>query len=207
MKNQTLLTLALAMLLASAVHADQEMLAKSIADARAETARTADQLKATVGALNALTKQKKGDLRPAYNDYCAEVVKTEAASNSTKSRVKWMSGEGQQYFQSWQQTVNGISNDKLRKKSQKRLDSVQESYGKVQASLQQAADKFAPFLSDLSDVQKALASDITPGGIKAIRSTVRTANWDHQFVDQAVNSALKEMQKMEKALSPEVKQS
>ena len=114
-----------------------------------------------------------------------------------------MAGDGRKYFQDWQTTVNGIANQSLRKKSQKRLDAVQASYNKVEASLQSVGEKFRPFLSDLADIQKTLASDVTAGGVKAIKSTVRSANWNEQYVDSAVKAALKEMGKMEKALSSE----
>ena len=201
MKKQILFTIGLATLLVSATQANQEQLAKSITDTHVETRRTDTQLKATLSALNELTKQAKGDLRPAYNTYCSEVAKTDAAAGWTKTRVQWMAGDGRKYFQDWQATVNGIANESLRKKSQKRLDAVQASYNKVEASLQLAGEKFKPFLSDLADIQKALASDVTAGGVKAIKSTVRSANWNHQYVDAAIKSALKEMGKMEKALS------
>jgi hypothetical protein len=203
MKKQTLLIIGLVTLLASATQANQQQLARSITDARAETARTSDQLKATLSALNALTKQSKGDLHPAYNAFTSEVAKTETAAGWTRTRVQWMGSDGRRYFQDWQTTVNGIANESLRKKAQKRLNSVKGSYDKVEASLQQARDKFQPFLSDLADIQKTLAADVTPGGVKAIRSTVRSANWNHQSVNSAINSALKEMNKMEKALSSE----
>jgi DNA polymerase III delta prime subunit len=204
MKKQILLAIGLAALLASATQA-QEQLAKSIKEAHLETIRTDEQLKATLSALNALTKQTEGDLRPAYNTYCSEVAKTESAAGWTKTRVQWMASDGRKYFQDWQKTIDGISNEKLRKKSQKRFDAVKVSYDKVEASLQQAKEKFQPFLSDLGDIQKALVSDVTPGGVKAIKSTVSSANWDHKFVNQAIKSALKEMDKMEKSLSPEAK--
>lgn len=206
MKTRTLLTaLSLATLLVGAAQANQEQLARSIKDAHLETTRTSEQLKATLGALNGLTKQTKGDLRPAYNTYCAEVAKTDTAATGTRTRVQWMAGDGRKYFQDWQATVNGIANESLRKKAQKRLDAVRKSYDKVEASLQLAGEKFKPFLSDLGDIQKALATDVTAGGVKAIKSTVRSANWNHQYVDKAVQSALKEMGKMEKALSSEAK--
>jgi hypothetical protein len=205
MKKKLLLTLGLATLMASSTQANQEQLANSIKEAHVETTRTSDQLKATLASLNALTKQEKGDLRPAYTTYCAEVTKTEAAAAWTRTRVQWMAGDGRKYFQDWQATVNSIANESLRKKSQKRLDAVQKSYDKVEASLKLAGEKFAPFLSDLGDIQKALATDVTAGGVKAIKSTVKSANWNHQYVDKAVQSALKEMEKMEKALSPEAK--
>ena len=201
MKSKILMTLGLATLLASATQASQEQLASSIQDTRVETTRTSDQLKATLSALNALTAQKQGDLRPAYNTYCSEVAKTEAAAAWTRTRVTWMTGDGRKYFQDWQATVNGIANESLRKKAQKRLDAVQKSYDKVLASLQLAGEKFKPFLSDLGDTQKALATDVTAGGVKAIKSTVKSANWNHQYVDKAVQAALKEMGKMQKALS------
>ena len=205
MKKQTLFMIGLTALLASATQASQQQLAKSIQDAHLETTRTIEQLKSTLGALNELTAQKKGDLRPAYNAFCAEIPKTEAAAGQTRTRVQWMAGDGRKYFKDWQETINGIANESLRKKAQKRLDAVKTSYDKVEASLILASDKFKPFLSDLGDIQKALATDVTAGGVKAIKSTVRSANWNHQYVDKAIQSALKEMEKMETALSSEAK--
>ena len=205
MTKQALVTFGLVTLLASAAQANQQQLASSIKDVQIETRRTEAQLAATMGTLNALKKQTKGDLRPAYEAYCAEVSKTGSAAAWTKTRVQWMASDGRQYFTSWQSTINGIANESLRKKAQKRLDAVKESYDKVEKSFQEAAVKFKPFLSDLGDIQKSLATDITAGGVKAIKSTVKSANWNHNYVDKAVKSALKEMDKMRKALSTEAK--
>jgi len=205
MKKATLLVFSLACLLGPTSRADQQKLAESIGQAHMEMTKTSEQLKATLSALNALTGQKEGDLRPTYEAYCAEVKKTAAAADTTRSRVQWMAGDGRAYFKSWQATIDSISNEGLRKKAQKRLDSVKQSYGKVEALLQQAGDKFRPFLSDLMDIEKALAADVTAGGVKALKGTVKSANWNHQYVEKAINSALKETSKMEKALSPEAK--
>jgi hypothetical protein len=206
MNTRPLLTaLLLVTALAGAAHANQGQLASSIKDAHLETTRTSGQLKTTLEALNALTKQAKGDLRPTYDAYCGAVAKTDAAAAWTRTRLRWMGGDGRQYFRDWQNTVNAITNESLRKQAQKRLDSVRTSYDKVEVSLQLAGEKFKPFLSDLADVQKALATDVTAGGVKAIKSTVNSANWNHQFVDKAIKAALKEMVRMEKALSSEAR--
>ena len=205
MKKQTLLTLGLATLLATAAQATQEQLVASIKDTRVETVRTDEQLRATLSTLNALTTQTEGDLRPAYQAYCTQVTNTQSAATWTRARSQWMASDGRKYFQAWQTTINGIANESLRKKAQKRLNTVQTSYNKVEASLVLAGDKFKPFLSDLADIQKALATDITAGGVKAIRSTVKSANWNHQYVDKAIKDALKEMDKMEKALSSQAR--
>ncbi len=205
MKKKILLTIGLATLLAPATQASQEQLATSIRDARVETTRTAEQLKATVSALNALTSQKKGDLRPAYDAFCAEVAKTESAATTTAARVRWMDGDGKEYFKDWQSTITSIANESLRKKSQKRLETVRAGFDEVKTELKQASEKFKPFLSDLSDIQKTLAADVTAAGVKGVRSTVRSANTDHESVHDAINSALKEMDKLVKQLSREAK--
>jgi hypothetical protein len=205
MKKKILLTIGLATLVASATQASQEQLAKGIRDVQTETSKTSEQLKSTLSAINGLTTQKEGDLRPAYNTFCAEVTKTQQAAAATKTRVQWMNTAGRKYFEDWQTTVNSIANESLRKKAQKRLDGVQGNFDKVYGSLTVAAEKFNPFLSDLADIQKALASDVTAGGAKAIRGTVKTAIWNHQWVDKSITSALKGMDKMQKSLSSEAK--
>jgi len=205
MNKKFLLTIGLVTVLASATQASQQQLAASIRETHVETSRTAEQLKATLAAITAMTKQTKGDLRPAYKAYCEEVTKTEAAAAWTRTRVIWMAGDGRKYFQDWQATIDGISNASLKKKAQKRLDSVKASYDKVETSLKEAGEKFKPFLSDLSDITKALATDVTAGGVKAIKGTVSSANWNLQYVDKAAKAALKEMGKMEMALSTEAK--
>lgn len=205
MKHKSFLTLGLVTLLAVATQASQDQLAASIKDARVEATRAADQLKSTLNTLNALTKQKEGDLRTAYNTFAANVPKTEASAAWAGTYSKWMAADGQQYFKNWQKTIDGIANEGLRKKSQKRLDDVRKSYGKVEASLIAAGETFKPFLSDLNDVRKALANDVTAGGVKAIKSTVSSANWNFNGVNKAINDALKEMQKMEGLLSSQAK--
>jgi hypothetical protein len=206
MKKQTLFTIGLATLLASATQAYcQEQLAKSMQDVRVETTRTSEQLKATLGALNGLTGQKEGDLRPAYNTFAAEVTNTVTAATITGTRVNWMDGDGEQYFKDWQNTINSIANQSLRKKSQKRMEAVRVDFEEVKKELKEATAKFKPFLSDLADIQKFVSTDVTAGGVKAIKSTVRSANGNHKSVERAIISALKEMDKMQKALSSEAK--
>ena len=150
-------------------------LASSIKDIRIETTATRDQLKTAVSALDALTKQKKGDLKPSYDAFVAEVKKTHDAADQTASRVGNMDTSSKDYFGAWQIEIAGISNESLRKNAQKRLEAVRKSYDNVIASLRQATVEFKPFLSDLDDVQKALANDTTIGGINAIRGTAKSA--------------------------------
>jgi len=189
--------------MAFAAQGGQEQLAASIKQTRVEAKATSDQLSSTLAALNALSKQKKGDLTPAYQAFRAEVPRTQNAATVTAQRADSMEKQRGQYFANWQSTIDGINNPSLQKKAMKRMKAASQSYDKAEKALQTAAEKFRPFLSDLADVEKALSQDVTAAGVKAMKSTVRSANWNYNYVSDAVNDALKELQKMEKALSSE----
>jgi hypothetical protein len=205
MKKQTLFMIGLATLLASAAQASQEQLATSMKETRLEAERTRDQLATTLTTLTTLTKQETGDLRPAYEAFTAEVARTEAAATATRTRASWMQGDGLNYFDDWQTTINSINNESLRKKSQKRLDAVKKSYAKVTVEYKEAAEQFKPLLADLNDIQKALSTDLTAKGVKSVRSTVSNANSHHKKVNRTINDALEEMKKMEISLAPEAR--
>jgi len=187
--------------MAYSTQADQEGLAASIKQAREEATMTASQLTATLSALNTLVGQTKGDLNPAFQAFRAEIPKTQNAAAATHARLETMSREKAQYFAEWQKAIDGINNNSLQKKAQKRLKTASEHYAEVEADLAKAGEKFRPFLSDLADVEKALSMDVTARGIKNIKSVVRSANWNYNSVAGSINSALKEMDKLEKDLS------
>jgi hypothetical protein len=127
MKKLTLLLIGLTLSITFAAQAGgQQQLASSIGDARTEASRTAEQLKATLAALTKLSDQKSGNLRPAYDAFAAEIPRTDAAAESTRTRARWMAGDGMQYFTDWQNTIKAINNASLQKKAQKRFDKVKD---------------------------------------------------------------------------------
>jgi hypothetical protein len=215
MKNKILLACALALGMAF-VHPtpaaaqttsayNRTKLADNITLIRTETIATRDQLQATVNALNALTKQSKGDLQPTFNAYAAEVAKTHTAADQTAARIVAMQAASKEYFGGWQEKVSSISNESLQKKAQKRMDAVVKNYNGVIASLTAASDKFKPFLSNLDDVQKMLASDVTPGGVKAVRGVASDANWNMKKVRSSIYEAIDDLESMAKSLSSQAK--
>jgi malate synthase len=181
--------------------AGQEKLASSIRSTRDEVIATRDQLQATVDALAALAKQKEGTLKPAYDTFVAEVGRAHAKATATTARAAKMESEAKAHFGAWQKELDSISSDSLRKKGQKRLDAVQKSYSKVAGSLGRAGTSFNPYLSDLDDIRKILANDLTPGGIRAIRNTVGSAKFNLKIVRGHLADAIEELDRMQKSLS------
>lgn len=202
MKRQTVRSgiALLALLAAGTANAGQQELATAIGETRSEVMQTRDQLQATVDTIDALTKQKSGDMRPAYDKFVAARAKTETAAAITRNRADKMSNEAGTHFSTWQKEIDSIGNASLKKKSQRRLETVQRSYNKVLAQLKEAGSRFRPLLSDLTDIEKALANDLTPGGVKSVRSSVNDARWNLQSARRATYDALTELASMEKSL-------
>ena len=70
------------------------------------------------------------------------------------------------------------------------------------ASLKAAAEKFNPFLSDLSDIQKALSNDLTSKGLASVGDTVKKANFDHDQVQTEISGAAAHLNAIRTALLP-----
>lgn len=195
------LVLGLGLLTALAASASQEQLAASIRATRDEVTATRDQLQATVTALETLVSQKEGSMKPAYDAFVREVERTQEKAALTTSRSAKMQSEAKAHFGAWQKEIDGISSASLRKKGQKRLDSVQKGYGKASGSLGRAATSFEPYLSDLADIRKILANDLTPGGVRSIRRTVSQAKFDLGSIRSHINATIEELDKMAKSLT------
>src|SRR6476660_5854152 len=151
---RAILAILLGVLTVGSVQAGQQALAAAVSETREEIVKTRDPLQSTVNSISALVDQKKGDLRPAYDNFTAQVSKTQAAAAATKARAQKMQAQADTHFSGWRSELESINNPSLKKKSIKRLESVQKQYTRATEQLKQAADKFGPYLSDLGDMQK-----------------------------------------------------
>ena len=198
---QLLLVWSLTLFTAASVWAGQEKLAAAMRDTRVEIIQTRDQLQTTVDSISALVNQKKGDLRPAFDDFDAQVAKTLASANLTRARARKMQTEADTHFSSWRAELDGITNAKLKAKGVKRLERVEKSYNAVTKQVEDAGQKFDPYLSDLSDMKKMLTNDLTPNGVKDLRGTVGNAKFHLTGVRRPLNEAIKDLDKMQKTLT------
>ncbi len=196
-------TLALGILMAGVSNAGQLALANSINDAIAEVNSTNAQLAETMKSVNALMATGSGkDLRPAYQAYVQNVEKTRQSADTTKHRYEQMNADSKNYFSTWKDDNGKISNKDIRTKANQRLDEVKEDYKNAVANLKGAAEKFNPFLSDLSDIQRALSNDLTSKGLASVGDTVKKANFDHDQVQTEISGAATHLNAIRTALLP-----
>jgi uncharacterized protein YhaN len=197
------LAFAAASALATSAQASQEKLAAKITETSQQVGGTRDQLQATMDALSALVGQKGGDLKPAFEKYRAEVEKTKSAAVATRATAADMQKQSAAYFGEWEREIATVSNEKLRKNAEKRMGAVKANYTEATKSLGAAGEKFSPFLSDLADIEKILANDLTAGGIKAVKRTVSSAKFNLGIIRRSIQSAMDNLDKVSARLKPD----
>jgi hypothetical protein len=201
--RQLLGPLALGVFMVVVSNAGQQQLANAVNDATAEVNATNAQLAETMKSLNALMATPAGeDLRPAYQAYVQNVDKTRQAAETTRRRYEQMNADSNSYFSTWKDDNGKIANKDIRQNANQRLESVRQEYKGTVASLKAAAERFKPFLSDLTDVQTALSNDLTGKGLGSLSATVKKVNFDHEPVQTEINNAARHLKTMRTALLP-----
>jgi hypothetical protein len=190
-------TLAVSLLAESA----QVRLANSVKDARDQIHGTSTDLQNTVGALTNLQSQS-GDLKPAYEKFSDSVEKTRNSAGLAAKLFGTMSANSETYFASWQSEIDSISNPSIQKASTKRLHIVQKEYAKALKELEPLPPLFAPMMSDLDDLKKALGVDLTPAGLKSLSKTMSKTQKSVSAFQEPVASSLAELDALATQITP-----
>ncbi len=204
MKNQNLLRLALVTLVSGAFSlaiGSQEELAAAIQQSRTETILTHNELVSSIKALDALTTQKEGDLRPAFEAFRAGLVQTRVASERTQKRVGILNETGEKYFAAWQADVEKIKDEGIRTRAIKRLDKTRKSWTQVATSLKDATVQFPALGGYLDDIEKALTYDLTTEGVKSVRGAAKSASGAFGQIQGMVQRAVAELEQMSADMS------
>jgi uncharacterized phage infection (PIP) family protein YhgE len=135
------------------------------------------KIDATLASLNDLVNNP-GDLVAQYKKYTASVSELESSAKDVQGKVATMRGKGNEYFKAWDEQTAQIHNEDIKNRSAERKAEMQKRFTEIKMSYTEASESFKPFLSDLKDIQTALATDLTPGGVSAIKGAADKANKD-----------------------------
>jgi Protein of unknown function (DUF2959) len=131
----------------------------------------------TLAALNDLVNNP-ANLPVQYGKYSDAVAGLQSSAKDVAAEIADMRARSTAYFQAWDQQAALIQNVDIRARSLARKKEVLDRFTKVKLSYTQVSDAYHPFLSDLQDIQTALGTDLTAGGIAAIKEVAQKANKD-----------------------------
>ncbi len=80
------------------------------------------------------------------------------------------------FFAEWTQSLDGMTNSDLRKRSQQRLNDTRVRYGEILRVGRQAGGEFDAFIQSLQDQVVYLGYDLNPAALKSLAGDAKNVN-------------------------------
>jgi len=126
------------------------------------------------------------DVQAAFKTYSASVAELEKAGADAKKRAQSMRERVDAYTAKWQQEIDQIQSASIREGLAQRRQTVGDHFAQVKESAQHVRDAYIPFLQDLQEIQRALAIDMTPANVTAIKPAIDQAKPDGQKLKDTI---------------------
>jgi hypothetical protein len=152
--------------------------------------------------LNDLVSNPYPDLRKQFKRFDHAVNELGVSAKDLASEAGEMKARGADYFARWDKEAAQIQNEDIRTRSETRRNEVAARFDRMSEQYDETKTAFRPFLSDLRDVQKFLSTDLTAGGLAAIKGTAAKATKDAVPVKESLGRLSDEFKSMGLSMSP-----
>jgi len=161
------------------------------------------QMDLAVTELNNLINNPQPDLRPQFNRFTAAVNKLDSLSTSVQKADADLQSRGTVHFASWDKEVATIQNEVIRSQAQARKLEVLTRFNNLRNNCLTVLTGYAPVQSDLRDMQRYLNSDLTLGGLAAVKDSAQRITQEATPVREGVSQLVTEMKFLAVAVSPQ----
>jgi hypothetical protein len=152
--------------------------------------------------LNDLVSNPYPDLRKQFKTFNNAVDELGVSAQDIASKAEEMKSQGADYFARWDKESAQIQNEDIRSRSETRRNEVASRFDRISQQYDQSRTAFQPFMSDLRDVQKFLSTDLTAGGLAAIKDTAAKATQDAVPLKQSLARLSDEFKSLGLSMSP-----
>jgi hypothetical protein len=154
--------------------------------------------------LNDLVSNPNPDLRKQFKAFNASVNDLGSTAKAIASNAEEMKSQGVAYFAKWDEEAAKMRNEDIRNRSEARKNEVASRFARISQQYDETKIAFQTFMSDLRDVQKFLATDLTAGGLAAIKDVAAKANRDAMPVKASLGKLSEEFKGLGLSMSPTV---
>ena len=152
--------------------------------------------------LNDLVSNPYPDLRQQFKRFDNAVNELGDSAKDIASKAGEMKSQGADYFARWDKESARIQNEDIRSRSETRRNEVASRFDRMSQQYDASRTAFLPFMSDLRDVQKFLSTDLTTGGLAAIKDAAAKATQDAVPVKESLGQLSDEFKSLGLSMSP-----
>lgn len=198
--NRNLFTLAAAVLLTTGCASTGNDKAASTSKSLVKSAQMIEKgnllIDQTLAKLNDLVSNPNADLRKQFDAFDASVNELGATDLGVACQAKEMKANGADYFENWDQETAHMRNENIRQRSAERKHEVAANFARISLQYDEAKTAFEPFMSDLRDVQKYLGTDLTAGGLVAVKDFAAKATRHAEPVKESLTRLSEEFKSL-----------
>ena len=144
----------------------------SATDSRLELVQAKAEIGKAITDLQLIGNQ--GELKQAYVAFSDDLAAVQSREKRVKSERERMEADSQAYITRWQADAAQFSNDDLRRSSIERQASVKKRFAEVTAGYRDLEAQYRPFITNMSELQKSLSSDLTPAAVESVKPVITT---------------------------------
>jgi tetrahydromethanopterin S-methyltransferase subunit B len=158
----------------------------------------------TLSSLNDLVNNPSGNLEPKLKAYNDNVTGLQTMYQNLQDSVADARNKATIYVTNWDAKIATIMNPDIKNAAQQRRDAVQTEINDVKKSYAEVRIDFDPFMANLKDIQTALNSDLTAGGVSAVKGAVGTATTNGDKLKSSLGSLATDFRQLGTALGSTV---
>ena len=171
----------------------------SLKDTRQELVRSKAEVNDAVAALDKIAAG--GNLPQSYKQFTVAVKDVQAAGDRARARAQTMRANGRAYVARWEKEMDQVTSPELRAGAAERRQKVKDNYEEIVAAGRSVRDSYQPFLKSLQDIERALASDLTPAGVDAARAAIDKAKADSVVLNERLDAVIAELDEVSGGIS------
>jgi hypothetical protein len=156
----------------------------------------------TLAHLNDLVANPESDLRKQFKAFNSSVDDLGATAKEVSCQAETMKAKGAAYFAKWDEETAKMQNEDIRHRSEARQQQVAAQFARISQQYDETKAAFQPFMSDLRDVQKFLGTDLTAGGLAAVKGTAAQATSHAVPLQESLGRLSEEFKSLGLSMSP-----
>jgi hypothetical protein len=176
--------------------------AKSLERSSQMIVKSSQLIDQTLANLNDLVANPSPDLRKQFDAFNSSVNDLGANARDVSSQAEAMKANGAAYFAKWDQETAKMQNEDIRHRSEARQLQVSAHFARISQQYDETEAAFKPFMSDLRDVQKFLGTDLTAGGLVAVKGIAAKAASHAVPLQESLGRLSDEFKSLGLSLSP-----
>jgi hypothetical protein len=175
---------------------------EGIADFREAIVNGQKAIDATMKSLDAVAASAATDPRKAFEHYSKSVANLESAANDARKCSQNVKEQGKSYFAQWQKQLADVKNPDIRALAEQRKAKLQESFDSIKQIAEPLKAQFDPWMSDLKDLQKYLANDLTIAGVDAAKPLFAKTQAGGRDVQKSMDALVAELNTVTATITP-----